>query len=136
MSKLRLSVAVGEYDRTRALSDGSVAIDGVDPVRFGGEAAEQILIRQPKATLRMRIQGPSIAKNEVETISWRLNDGEWQTVPLNQAAGDSITQSLDLPKRGIARVQMRVRTREREPQQVTRDLVLRYQPPPPMCGPG
>jgi 4,5-dihydroxyphthalate decarboxylase len=32
MSKLRLSVAVGEYDRTRALSDGSVAIDGVDPV--------------------------------------------------------------------------------------------------------
>jgi 4,5-dihydroxyphthalate decarboxylase len=31
MSKLNLSVAVGPYDRTRALVDGSVQIDGVDP---------------------------------------------------------------------------------------------------------
>lgn len=32
MSKLTLSVAVGDYDRTRPLSDGSVQIDGVTPV--------------------------------------------------------------------------------------------------------
>ena len=32
MAKLNLSIAVGDYDRTRALIDGSVAIDGVDPV--------------------------------------------------------------------------------------------------------
>lgn len=32
MAKLELSVAVGDYDRTHALIDGSVAIDGVDPV--------------------------------------------------------------------------------------------------------
>jgi 4,5-dihydroxyphthalate decarboxylase len=32
MSKLTLSVAVGPYDRTRALVDGSVAIDGVNAV--------------------------------------------------------------------------------------------------------
>ena len=32
MNKLTLSVAVGDYDRTRALIDGSVQIDGVDPV--------------------------------------------------------------------------------------------------------
>jgi 4,5-dihydroxyphthalate decarboxylase len=32
MTKLTLSVAVGEYDRTRALTDGSVSIDGVAPV--------------------------------------------------------------------------------------------------------
>ena len=30
MSKLRLSVAVGDYDRTHALIDGSVSIDGVN----------------------------------------------------------------------------------------------------------
>jgi len=30
--KLRLSVAMGDYDRTRALLDGRVPIDGVDPV--------------------------------------------------------------------------------------------------------
>src|ERR1700739_901695 len=32
MAKLNLSIAVGDYDRTRALIDGSVQIDGVDPV--------------------------------------------------------------------------------------------------------
>lgn len=32
MNKLQLSVAVGDYDRTRALLDGKVQIDGVDPV--------------------------------------------------------------------------------------------------------
>lgn len=32
MAKLTLSVAVGDYDRTRPLIDGTVAIDGVDPV--------------------------------------------------------------------------------------------------------
>jgi 4,5-dihydroxyphthalate decarboxylase len=31
MANLRLSVAVGAYDRTRALTDGSVPIDGVNP---------------------------------------------------------------------------------------------------------
>lgn len=31
-SKLRLSIAVGDYDRTRPLTDGTVRIDGVDPV--------------------------------------------------------------------------------------------------------
>ncbi|MGA8930780.1 MAG: ABC transporter substrate-binding protein, partial [Pseudolabrys sp.] len=31
MSKLSLSVAVGPYDRTRALIDGTVQIDGVKP---------------------------------------------------------------------------------------------------------
>src|SRR5262249_52745127 len=32
MSKLKLAIAVGNYDRTRALFDGSVQIDGVDPI--------------------------------------------------------------------------------------------------------
>ncbi len=32
MGKLQLSVAMGDYDRTRALVDGRVQIDGVDPV--------------------------------------------------------------------------------------------------------
>lgn len=32
MTKLQLSVAMGDYDRTRALFDGRVQIDGVDPI--------------------------------------------------------------------------------------------------------
>lgn len=32
MAKLTLSIAVGDYDRTRPLIDGAVQIDGVDPI--------------------------------------------------------------------------------------------------------
>ncbi len=32
MVKLQISVAMGDYDRTRALLDGTVKIDGVDPI--------------------------------------------------------------------------------------------------------
>ena len=44
MSKLSLSVAVRDYDRTRALTDGSVQIDGVDPV-FMALDPEEIFFR-------------------------------------------------------------------------------------------
>jgi len=44
MSKLQLSVAVGDYDRNRPLIDGAVAIDGVDPV-FMTLPPEEIFFR-------------------------------------------------------------------------------------------
>ena len=44
MGKLTLSVAVRDYDRTRALSDGLVQIDGVDPV-FMALDPEEIFFR-------------------------------------------------------------------------------------------
>ncbi len=44
MSKLRLSVAIGDYDRNRPLIDGAVAIDGVDPV-FMTLPPEEIFFR-------------------------------------------------------------------------------------------
>jgi 4,5-dihydroxyphthalate decarboxylase len=48
MSKLELSVAVGDYDRTRALIDGSIAIDGVDPI-FMTLVPEEIFFRAFRA---------------------------------------------------------------------------------------
>jgi 4,5-dihydroxyphthalate decarboxylase len=44
MAKLRLSVAVGDYDRNRPLFDGDVQIDGVDPV-FMRLSPEEIFFR-------------------------------------------------------------------------------------------
>ena len=44
MAKLDLSVAVGDYDRTRPLVDGSVAIDGVNPI-FMTLGPEEIFFR-------------------------------------------------------------------------------------------
>jgi 4,5-dihydroxyphthalate decarboxylase len=48
MAKLKLSVAVGDYDRTRALIDGTVAIDGVDPV-YMTLVPEEIFFRAIRA---------------------------------------------------------------------------------------
>jgi len=44
MSKLRLSIAIGDYDRNRPLIDGAVQIDGVDPV-FMTLPPEEIFFR-------------------------------------------------------------------------------------------
>ena len=44
MSNLRLSVAIGDYDRNRPLIDGAVQIDGVDPV-FMTLSPEEIFFR-------------------------------------------------------------------------------------------
>lgn len=34
MSRIKLSIAMGDYDRTRPIHDGRVQIDGVDPITF------------------------------------------------------------------------------------------------------
>ena len=44
MSLLNLSVAIGDYDRNRPLIDGTVKIDGVDPV-FMKLVPEEIFFR-------------------------------------------------------------------------------------------
>jgi 4,5-dihydroxyphthalate decarboxylase len=44
MGKLRLSVAMGDYDRTRALLDGRVLIDGVNPV-YMALSPEEVFFR-------------------------------------------------------------------------------------------
>jgi 4,5-dihydroxyphthalate decarboxylase len=44
LSKLRLSIAIGDYDRNRPLIDGRVQIDGVDPI-FMTLAPEEIFFR-------------------------------------------------------------------------------------------
>jgi 4,5-dihydroxyphthalate decarboxylase len=48
MAKLNLSVAVGDYDRTRPLIDGGVQIDGVDPV-YMTLSPEEIFFRAFRA---------------------------------------------------------------------------------------
>ena len=44
MSRLKLSIAVGDFDRVRSLIDGDVQIDGVEPV-FLRLAPEEIFFR-------------------------------------------------------------------------------------------
>jgi 4,5-dihydroxyphthalate decarboxylase len=49
MAKLSLSVAIGDYDRTRALIEGIVAMDGVDPT-YMALGPEEIFFRAFRAT--------------------------------------------------------------------------------------
>lgn len=49
MSKLPLSIAIGNYDRVRPLMDGAVQIDGVDPV-FMSLEPEEIFFRAFRGT--------------------------------------------------------------------------------------
>jgi 4,5-dihydroxyphthalate decarboxylase len=44
MSNLKLSIAIGDYDRNRALMDGRVQIDGVDPI-FMALSPEEMFFR-------------------------------------------------------------------------------------------
>jgi 4,5-dihydroxyphthalate decarboxylase len=52
MAKLNLSVAVGDYDRTRPLIDGNVTIDGVDPVFMNARSGRDFLSRLPRRRVR------------------------------------------------------------------------------------
>src|SRR3954453_16233159 len=49
MAKLKLCIAVGDYDRNRPLIDGAVKIDGVDPV-FMTLSPEEIFFRAFRST--------------------------------------------------------------------------------------
>jgi hypothetical protein len=51
MTKLQLSFAIGNYDRSRALIDGAVPIDGVDPI-FMTLVPEEIFFRAFRRKLR------------------------------------------------------------------------------------
>jgi WD40 repeat protein len=128
-----LTEALRVVDRPVALPRATIrcAIDAADPVRFGAGGADQLLVRQPRVTLRIRVEGPTLAKNEIESVTWRVDDGEPRPIPLDGATGDTLIQPVDLARRGAYHVRVCLRTREAEPQEVTRDIVVRHQPPPP-----
>lgn len=69
MSKLKLSVAMGDYDRTRALFDGRVQIDGVDPV-FMMLNPEEMFFRA------MRSQDFDITELSFSSYLVKLSKGE------------------------------------------------------------
>src|SRR5262249_55240625 len=76
MAKLRLSIAVGDYDRTRPLIDGRVQIDGVDPV-FMTLSPEEIFFRA------FRSQDFDICELSMSsfTVMTALNDCPYVGVP-------------------------------------------------------
>jgi 4,5-dihydroxyphthalate decarboxylase len=68
MAKLQLSVAVGNYDRTRPLIDGAVQIDGVEPV-FMTLPPEEIFFRA------FRSQDFDICELSMSSTTVKVADG-------------------------------------------------------------
>jgi 4,5-dihydroxyphthalate decarboxylase len=77
MSRLRLSVAIGDYDRVRPLVDGAVQIDGVDPV-FMLLSPEEIFFRA------MRNVEFDICELSLSSFTLRMarNDSPYVGVPV------------------------------------------------------
>lgn len=75
MSNLRLSVAVGDYDRVRPLMDGAVQIDGVDPV-FLRLSPEEIFFRA------FRTQDFDICELSMSSTTVKMAAGECPYVPI------------------------------------------------------
>jgi 4,5-dihydroxyphthalate decarboxylase len=69
MSKLNLSVAIGDYDRNRPLIDGAVQIDGVDPV-FMTLAPEEIFFRA------FRLQDFDVCEMSLSSFSVKTAQGD------------------------------------------------------------
>ncbi len=77
MSKLNLSVAIGDYDRTRPLIDGAVRIDGVDPV-FMTLSPEEIFFRAFRSA-EFDISELSLSSFTVKTAQ---NDCSYVGIPI------------------------------------------------------
>ncbi|MBW7949107.1 MAG: ABC transporter substrate-binding protein [Pseudorhodoplanes sp.] len=77
MTKLALSVAIGDYDRTRPLIDGAVRIDGVDPV-FMTLPPEEIFFRAFR-TAEFDISELSLSSFTVKTAQ---NDCPYVGIPV------------------------------------------------------
>jgi 4,5-dihydroxyphthalate decarboxylase len=77
MAKLNLSIAVGDYDRTRPLLNGSVQIDGVDPV-YMTLVPEEIFFRAFR-TVEFDVSELSMSSFTVKTA---LNDCPYVGLPV------------------------------------------------------
>ena len=69
MAKLQLSLAIGDYDRTRPLLDGSVQIDGVNPVTMTLTSPMCPSAQQLPADVQARVRAvPGVHDVHVEIV--------------------------------------------------------------------
>lgn len=114
--------------------DMNVEVDAQGSRPVLPDAEGHILVRSPDVHVKLAVAGPSLEQHQVQSISWRLVNakGEPHEIALAKAVGQTVSETVQLPpQRGIYRLEVRLRTREANPQETTRLVSLRYQPPPP-----
>jgi WD40 repeat protein len=103
---------------------------GPDPKRK--DAAGYIVVRDPKATLKVSVR--DFAIEDVQSLTWQLDDGQaFEFAPRpGRERQDDLSRALRQP--GLHKVRVVLQTREDVPRQVVQDLLVRYQPPAPTIG--
>ena len=93
MSKLQLSVAMGDYDRTRALFDGRVQIDGVDPV---------YMLLNPEEMFFRSMRSADFDITELSFSSYLVKHSR-RRVPVHRACRSSCRAPFATPRSTCAR---------------------------------
>jgi hypothetical protein len=99
--------------------------DGRSPER---DDHGQVPVRTAAVTLRVALLGRPL--NSLKALTWQLDDGAPQPLPLDGTAGPELSVPLRLG-RGVHRLRVAARTPEAADQQFAAELAVRYQPPPP-----
>jgi WD40 repeat protein len=91
-------------------------------------AKGQEVVRRPGVTLNVDIRDRSL--EDLSSLSWRLDDGAEQPLPLDRPDAEALAIPLKL-SRGDHQVLITAQPREAAEQPVRERLLLRYEPPPP-----
>jgi WD40 repeat protein len=97
---------------------------------------DHFLVRERRVRVRLKVEGPSLKKEQVESITWQLDGGpdreQTHRINLASAVDQGLTQEIELPAaRSSYNVHVQLRTREATPQIATASFTLLYRLPPP-----
>src|SRR5262249_52452993 len=88
------------------------------------------LVRQPRGTVRLRVAG--LPATGIASVRWQIDDGPFQPFAEQASEDEAASYAQEVKwKRGDHQIRVEVRTREQTAQPFTRDLAVRYVPPPP-----
>ncbi len=96
------------------------------------DAKEQVLVRQPKVTLKLEATGDYL--DIVKDVAWQLDDAPEKKLEAKPGAALKWSETLEVP-RGVHRVRFHIRTNESQPRSFVQELLVRYQPPAPLLTP-
>jgi hypothetical protein len=128
--------AIEEIDKPPPIPkpDMNVEVDGLPSGLLLPDGEGHILVRSRDVGLNLAVAGPTFEQKQVGSITWQLLSSveKAHVIDLTKAMGQTVSETVHLPaKRGIYKIEVRLRTREANPQEATRVVTLRYQPPPP-----
>ncbi len=107
----------------------SLKIERSDGESWGENDVGELLIRRPDAHVAVLVEG--LPESRIHSVNVRIADAGWQPLAMRRDGKWSANLSNQAWTRGKHRVEMRLRTAETEPQELTQIQRFEYQPEPP-----